>query len=201
MQLPLQEGKPYNGSLLSYWKRGVFMAGGMVQVLSIVPYFSCKHDWTQRKKKKKCLCIYYCLQGLPGYYQSVDYYTFFHRVQWTPTYQRKHPTKTPTRREAHSRRALYSDCTCLLPIARASAGLGTTRGRGGKGENFFYFCIPEFTCLWHDKPYVQHFCNLSSTLLSCTPSCLLLPSGRIQFENTSQFLKGKLEYRFFFLFF
>ena len=52
MQLLLQEGKPYNGSLLSYWKRGVFMAGGMVQVLGIVPYFSCKHDWTERKKKR-----------------------------------------------------------------------------------------------------------------------------------------------------
>lgn len=52
MQLLLQEGIPYNGSLFIYWKHSVFMAGGMVQVLGIVPYFSCKHDWTQRKKNR-----------------------------------------------------------------------------------------------------------------------------------------------------
>lgn len=50
-QLHLLEVKPYDGSLLSCWKCGVFMAGGMAEVLGILPYFSCMHDWTQRKKQ------------------------------------------------------------------------------------------------------------------------------------------------------
>lgn len=58
----------------------------------------------------------------------------------------------------------------------------------------FSFSIPKFICLWYNKTYLQHFCNLSSTLLSSTPSCLLLPADEIQFANTSDFLNGEVNW-------
>lgn len=120
-----------------------------------------------------------------------------------------HPNNIPTRKGSHSGRVLFFQLHLPSHCCWGSSRTGSARERRFKAESFFYFCVPEFSCLCHDQPYTQHFCNISHALVSCTPSCFLLSSSRILLENTSQwrspiswFLKwrAKLQGWFFCLF-
>lgn len=103
-------------------------------------------------------------------------------------------------------------------LLRASSGLGMTMERGSdKGENtffreidgvcHFFFCLFLQTRVFKSHASISVFLNLPALDMTsfafrirailashfrCTPSCLWLPSDRIQFENTPQLSNGEV---------